>query len=242
MRLCAAQTRPIKGDIPANMAQHKQMIDLAVSEGIKLIIFPELSLTGYEPTLAKVLAVDQDDGRLNEFQAISDAHQMTIGVGVPTKHEEGICISMIFFQAHRERRVYSKTYLHSDEDPFFVGGRNSLHLQVNQTSIALAICYDISVSEHLESALTFGPDIYVASVAKFASGIDKALERLAGIARDSSMPVLMSNCVGLCDGSPCAGKSSIWDHEGSLIGQLNHADEGILIFDTDTHEVVERVI
>lgn len=242
MKICAAQTRPIKGDIQSNIANHKKLIDWAVADGVELIIFPELSLTGYEPTLAKELATDQGATRFDDFQAISDAHGITIGAGMPTKNEKGICISMLFFQPHKARRTYSKSYLHPDEEAVFVRGRSSPHLQVNQTNIALAICYEISVPEHLESALKSGPRIYVASVAKFVNGINKAIERLSKVAGDYSMPVLMSNCVGFSDGSPCAGKTSVWNHRGSLIGQLNDLDEGMLIFDTETHELIEKVI
>jgi predicted amidohydrolase len=220
-----------------NLANHKKWIERAVADGVELIIFPELSLTGYEPPLAKELATDQDDPKLDDLQAMSDANGITIGVGVPTKHKTGICISLLLFQPHKARCIYSKSYLHPDEEAFFVPGWSSPHLQVNQTNIALAICYEISVPEHLESALKSGPGIYVA---KFVNGINKAIERLSSIARDGAMPVLMSNCVGFADGSQCAGKTSVWNNQGSLIGQLNESDEGMLIFDTDTHELIER--
>jgi predicted amidohydrolase len=94
-----------------------------------VIIFPELSLTGYEPTLAKELAIHQDDKRLDDFQQISDLHGITIGLGAPTKGSKGICISMIFFQPHRERRLYSKKYLHADEYPYFVSGSKFLNIK-----------------------------------------------------------------------------------------------------------------
>jgi len=241
MKICAAQTRPITGDIPGNIANHKQWIERAVADGAELIIFPELSLTGYEPTLAKALATEQGDTRFDDFQALSDANGITIGVGVPTKHETGICISMLLFQPHTARRVYAKSYLHPDEEAFFIRGHSAPQLQVNHTNVALAICYEISVPEHLESALKFGPGIYVASVAKFVNGIHKAIERLSKVAADCAMPVLMANCVGFADGGHCAGKTSVWNNRGSLIGQLNDADEGMLIFDTETQALIERV-
>ena len=53
MKICVAQTRPIKGDIQSNIDHHKQFINLAVANGASIIIFPELSLTGYEPKLSK---------------------------------------------------------------------------------------------------------------------------------------------------------------------------------------------
>src|SRR5687767_10393594 len=119
MRICAAQTRPIKGDIRNNIDNHKRLIQLAVSNGADAIIFPELSLTGYEPKLAKELATHQNDSRFEDFQTISNANQITIGVGVPTKTHAGVCISMILFQPGKPRQLYSKHYLHVDEEDFF---------------------------------------------------------------------------------------------------------------------------
>jgi predicted amidohydrolase len=213
-----------------------------VSQRADAIVFPELSLTGYEPRLAKKLATNPDDKRLDEFQRISDTRQITIGVGIPTSSEAGIRISMVIFQPHQARRVYSKRHLHADEDPYFVRGQDSPDLKINETKIALAICYEISVPRHLESALKSGPEIYFASVAKFVKGVGKAMERLSDIARTHSLIVMMANSVGPSDGDECAGKTSIWDRKGELVGQLNDANEGILMFDTETQEVVGKTI
>ena len=79
MKICAVQTKPIKGDIHANIANHKKFINRAVAHGAELVIFPELSLTGYEPTLAKEPAMDEGDTRFDDFQTISDANGISIG-------------------------------------------------------------------------------------------------------------------------------------------------------------------
>lgn len=242
MKICVAQTRPIKGDIQSNIHQHKKLIDLAVSNGADTIIFPELSLTGYEPELAKKLATHPEDSRLEDFQKISDAKQVTIGVGVPTRNHRGICISMVVFQPHQARQIYSKKYLHPDEEEFFISGQNVTGFIGDKTNAALAICYELSVPEHAESAFKSGAEIYVASVAKFVHGIDKAIDRLAEIAYRYSMPVLMSNCIGKSGGYECAGKTSVWNKKGVLLGQLNNTHEGIIIFDTDTEELIIKMI
>lgn len=242
MKICVVQTRPIKGDIQSNIDNHKKLIDLAVSNGADTVIFPELSLTGYEPELSKELATNQDDTRFDDFQKISNTKQITIGVGVPTKNNTGICISMILFQPHKARQTYSKKYLHPDEEEFFISGQSFTGLKINKTNIALAICYELSVSEHSEKAFKSGAKIYIASVAKFVNGVDKAIKRLADIANKYSMTVLMSNCVGQSDGQECAGKTSIWNNKGLLVRQLNDTDEGIIIFDTDTQELIEKTI
>lgn len=52
MKICGAQTKPVKGDISANIENHKKLIDRAVANRTDIVISPELSLTGYEPELA----------------------------------------------------------------------------------------------------------------------------------------------------------------------------------------------
>lgn len=242
MKICVAQTRPVKGDIKANIVNHKKLINLAVYNGAGIIIFPELSLTGYEPELSKELATGENDNRFNDFQKISDIKQITIGVGVPTRNDTGICISMILFQPNQPRQTYSKKYLHADEEAFFTSGQNAGGLKVNTTNIALAICYELSVAKHAEGAFKSGAEIYIASVAKSVSGVDKAITRLSKIAGKYSITVLMANCVGPCDNFESAGKTSIWNNKGLLVGQFNDANEGILIIDTDTQELVEKTI
>ena len=53
MRISVAQIESVKGDIANNIIKHKKVINLAIKNKVEVIVFPELSLTGYEPTLAK---------------------------------------------------------------------------------------------------------------------------------------------------------------------------------------------
>lgn len=241
MKICIAQVKPVTGDIRENIDIHKKCIDLAISFGANAIFFPELSLTGYEPTLAKKLAINLDDKRLTVFQKVSDANHVTIGVGAPTKHRNGICISMVIFQPNLKRRLYSKQYLHKDEETYFVSGNKSPILTVEDQKIAIAICYEISVPAHCKTTYESGANIYLASVAKFAPGIDEAIDRLSQVADKYSMTVLMANCVGMADGQECAGKSSVWNDRGMLLAQLKDSNEGLLILDTQTQMTSEIV-
>jgi predicted amidohydrolase len=231
MKICVAQTNPVKGDIQHNIENHKKLIVQAVDQKADFIIFPELSLTGYEPTLTKELAITKEDSRLTDFQILSDANDIAIGAGAPTKSDAGICISMILFQPYKPREIYSKKYLHADEEPFFVAGDNFPCLTIKSTNIAFAICYEISIDKHVEQALKNGATIYAASVAKFERGIEKALQRLSNIATTYGINVLMSNSVGVSDGNKCAGKTSIWNSKGVLVSQLDETKEGILMVD-----------
>lgn len=242
MKIAVAQTRPIKGDISANIDTHKKLIDLAIFYKADTIFFPELSVTGYEPKLAKNLATNQDDKEFDDFQEISNKNKITIGLGMPTKTNSGIKISMIIFQPYALRQTYSKQQLHSDEFPYFVSGEKQIILTVHNKKIAPAICYESLQTDHSENVNKLGAEIYVASVAKSQNGIDKAMTHYPAVAKKFSIPVLMSNCVGYCDNFQSVGTSSVWTKQGNLAAQLDDKVEGILIFDTETEEVTEQTI
>ncbi len=108
MKICIAQTAPIKGTIAANIEAHKRFIELALTCNAEAIFFPELSLTGNEPELAKELATNQNDNRLNIFQQLCDKNEIIIGLGLPTISENKIQISMVIFEAKKPRKTYSK--------------------------------------------------------------------------------------------------------------------------------------
>ncbi len=242
MKVCVAQIRPAKGDIQYNIANHRKLTDLAVSHGADIIIFPELSLTGYEPELSNKLAMDLMDPRLDDFQKISDAMHITIGVGAPIKNDTGVSIGMILFQPDKPRQLYEKKYLHADEEPYFISGQRQVGLIGEKMNTALAICYELSVPEHSADAFKSGAEIYIASVAKTVAGAEKASKSLSEIAEKYTMTVLMSNCVGHCDNFESGGRTSIWNNEGLLLRQLNDTSEGILIIDTSALELFEKML
>jgi predicted amidohydrolase len=242
MKISIAQTKPIIGNVSANIEAHKTFIDLALACNADAIFFPELSLTGYEPELAKELATNQNDNRLDIFQHISDNKNIIIGIGLPTVTESQIRISMIIFEANKPRQTYSKQQLHSDELPYFENGVEQVIIETNDKNIAPAICYESLQPTHAENAFKMGADIYVASVAKSAKGVEKAFAHYPVIAKQYAMPVLMANCVGFCDNFFSVGKSAVWTKEGKLVGQHDDKTEGILIFDTETEVVIEGKI
>lgn len=242
MRICAAQIRPFKGDVDRNIVKHKKFADLAVSHGVDLIVFPELSLTGYEPKLCSALATRLDDHRLNDLQTVSNSHKITICVGLPTANDAGIMITMIILQPGQPRQAYSKQRLHEDELPYFVPGGHQVILTINGSKVAPAICYESLLPEHSSNAFELGSKIYIASVAKSANGVAKAFRHYPVVAKEYGMTVLMANCVGPCDDFESMGSSSIWNANGTLLGKLNETGEGILIHDLDTNQTIEYVV
>lgn len=233
MKIGIAQTKSVKGNVQENILHHLQVIDYAAALEADLIIFPELSITGYEPDLALELAVEADSEIFKPFQEISDKKGIRIGIGMPTKTAEGILISMLIFQPKLDRSVYSKQILHSDEFPYFVGGITQSFLMIENKKIAIGICYETLQREHFLNAKKNDADIYIASVAKSQKGIEKAFAHFPLIAAEFKTPILMSNAVGFQDNFLCAGQSAVWDQQGVLLAKLHSEKEGVLIYDSE---------
>lgn len=239
MKIGVAQIKPVKGDVDRNITLHNEFIDLAISHKVDLIVFPELSLTNYEPELAKDLATTAEDTRFNGLQKWSDTYQISICVGMPVKTDEGTTISMLIFQPLTDSQTYSKQYLHPDEEPYFVNGKDQLFLTIEGLKIAPAICYESLLPKHSANAANKGANIYMASVAKSKDGIDKAHKHFMHIAKEYGMIVVMANNVGYCDNFLAYGNSAVWGNMGKLLAHLDHESEGILIFDTTIQDVIK---
>ncbi len=234
MRICAAQVESIRGDIDGNVRKHESFVELAASHAADLIYFPELSLMGYEPTLAKDLATDPDDERLQVFQRWADSRRITIGVGLPTRYRSGVRISMILFQSRKPPLSYAKQQLHSDELPFFVYGEGQLIITAGEHRLAPAICFESLQPNHADAAARQGADVHLASVAKPRRDVLKAYELYSAIAQRHAMTVLMANCVGPCDDFVSAGQSAIWNARGQRVAKVDGDDEAIVMCDTAT--------
>lgn len=232
MIIALAQTEPVSGSLTENINDQLSFVKMAAYESADLVIFPELSLTGYEPELVERIACDEDDTRLKVFQETADSTGLTIITSAPLKRDKGITISLLIFQPHQTLEVYSKRFLHEDEEPFFVPENCPYQLHTSKR-IALAICYEISVEAHFNSFSNDAIDIYLASVAKTATGSVQAHERLSQVARDHQIMTMMSNCVGPCGGVICTGQSAAWNTRGKLLGSLTHDGPGILLINTE---------
>ena len=240
MKICIAQTKSEKGNIQRNIENHLEFIERAIILQADLIIFPELSITNYEPNLAKELATDIESNIFSPFQEISNKKGITIGIGMPTKTTYGINISMLIFQPNMERTIYSKQMLHSDELPYFVCGKNQTFLTIKGVKIAIGICYETLQREHFLNAKNQGINLYIASEAKPKGGIEKAYKHFPQIANEFNTPVLISNCVGHCDNFISVGQSAIWNKKGELIEQLDDNNQGLLIFDTNSEQTIKE--
>ncbi|ATV46023.1 carbon-nitrogen hydrolase family protein [Pectobacterium brasiliense] len=228
----------VVGHIDENVKKHQDMVITAAQNAVDIIVFPELSLSGYEPSLAEELALSPKDIKSDAFQSMSNEYAISIAVGYPIKFSDGIKITMIIFQPEKETLFYSKQLLHPDEIPFFKQGKQQTTVSVEGKVVVPAICYESLQPTHALEAAKLGADLYVASVAKSANGVVRAYAHYPAIARKHGMFALMANAVGKADNFICAGQSAIWDREGKLLIQANATQEALLVLDTETGKVM----
>lgn len=232
MKSCAVQLASLKGDVQANLERHLACIEQAAALGAELVVFPELSLTGYEPTLARQAALPVGAARLDPLQAACDRLGITVAVGLPLPTPDGIRIGMPIFSPGAARQAYAKQRLHDDELPWFTPGHQAMLLQVGAHQVAPAICYESMFMAHAAAAREHGADLYLVSVAKTAKGIREGYQHYAEVARELGMTVLLANCVGPADTFIGAGGSAAWDSQGRLLASLDDHSEGLIVLDT----------
>lgn len=145
---------------------------------------------------------------------------------------------MLWFQPNEPRTSYTKQHLHTDETGFFITGDHQLILPLGDYRIAPAICYESLQASHSDQAAGAGANVYLASVAKPATGVLKAIQHYPIMARQHNMCVIMAYRIRPCDDFTSAGNSSAWAANGDLLASLDPASEGVLIVEIESGKVV----
>ena len=76
--IATAESSSVKGHIVANVQIHANFVRVAAEHNVDVVVFPELSLTGYEPELAGGLILTPEDARLHLLHELSRRHDITI--------------------------------------------------------------------------------------------------------------------------------------------------------------------
>ncbi|KPW72330.1 Carbon-nitrogen family hydrolase [Pseudomonas cannabina] len=228
--LAAAQFCSIRGELKHNLAGHLTFMQRAADLGADYLLFPELSLTGYEPDLALELALDPRDACLEPIRALAVQLQLVTTLGVPLKGADGsIKIGALTFTTEGDVIAYAKQYLHPGEDAVFSAGREDGYLKLGAHRIGLCVCADFSHPEHVQRIADGDAWLYAASVLISPGGYEHDAKLLAGHARRHSLPVLMANHGGPTGGWASAGRSGLWDEAGCWVGGTEGAGDGLVI-------------
>lgn len=243
MILAAAQTKPKRYDIEANLLDHYRLIELAAENGVQLIAFPEMSITGYERKDASEMAFTKDDSRLNHLRKLAQENNITIIAGAPIVIDSEMFIGEFIISPDNSVSIYTKQFLHEGEDEFFdsTSDYNPM-IRIENQNISLAICADIDNPKHPENASNRDTDLYIASIFFSPNGIPSAYRELQSYAEKHKMNVLMSNFAGESWGSPSAGQSAFWNNKGKLIGQMSDSDSGLLIVQKQGDDWMSKII
>jgi predicted amidohydrolase len=212
-----AQPVVARGDIAANIARHLVLAEAAARHGARLVLFPELALTGYEPALAAGLALAADDLQLVPLRDAAARHGIVIVTGAPLKAPGLPRIAALSFLPDGAMQVYTKQHLHPGEEAAFAVGEGGAGLALGGAQVALAVCAEIAHAAHAANAARCGADLYAASVLVSESGYAHDAGLLAGYAREHRMPVAMANHGGPTGGWASAGRSTLWNEQGQVV-------------------------
>lgn len=238
MRICLVQIRSENGSVGRNLERHLRALRSTAAMPAGLIVFPELSLSNYDPGGAEAAALTPADPRLEPLQRFADACGTVVGVGAPLRTAGLPIIAMLVFAPGRPVGVIGKQHLHPDELPFFSPAPVAPDPLPVPLRIGVAICWELSVEAHVSGVMDGGSALFLASVAKTAAGVTEGHRTLARIARSRSVPALMVNCVGTCEGKPAGGGSTVLDRSGRTIARLDGDTEGVLLYDVSSGAAV----
>ena len=211
LTIAAAQTTSIGGDIAANIAGHARVMAAAGDLGVQFLVFPELSLTGYEPAIARARTLEPDDARLDPLRSLAVRLGMAVVAGAPMASTNGRCrLAALAFLPDGSVSTYSKQHLHPGEEVFFEPGPGGELLRIGGETVALAICADANHPRHAASAASRGASVYAAGVVITEKGYAADAALFERYAAEHGMTCLMANYAGPTGGWYPAGKSAIW--------------------------------
>jgi predicted amidohydrolase len=252
LRVAIAQTHPRLGDLDANLALHREWIGRARKAGAALLVFPELSLTGYAVRdLAPSVAVPAKGGPL---QALAkEAGDMAVALGAVVEDRAGPPANAgVLLERGRVAFVHRKVYLPThgmfEEARYFSpGDRFRVHRsKALGLSLGVLVCRDLW---HLSSGVALswrGMDLLVGMSA--SPGRDLSEGRPGGdgfgslrmlrlldetYARCLGVFVVHANRVGTEEGVTFAGGSEIRDPTGRAVAEGPDGEEALVVADLD---------
>ncbi|MFI7605978.1 carbon-nitrogen hydrolase family protein [Micromonospora sp. NPDC049366] len=220
LRLAVAQPPCVPRDVAANARAHAAAVRAVAA---RVVVFPELSLTGYE-LAAPVVA--EDDPRLAPLvEACAETGTLALA-GAPVRGEH---IGVLAVDAGGAAVAYRKMWLGEAEQRRFVPGDRPVVLAVDGWRLGLAVCKDTGVSEHAERTAALGMDAYLAGVVEAARDTAVPEQRARRVAASHRVWVAVASFAGATGGgyAETAGRSAIWTPDGVLVERAGTEVGGI---------------
>jgi predicted amidohydrolase len=225
LRVAVAQPLCVPYDVTRNAMAHAAAVRVAAS---RVVVFPELSLTGYELGAPALTAADPRLCPLAE--ACAETGSIALA-GAPVPGEAGRPhIAILAVDGTGISVAYRKLWLGKADAGRFAPGDKPAVLEVDGWRLGLAICKDVSVPQHQVDTAALGIDAYVAGTVMTAGERILQEERASRIAASLGVWVAIASFAGATGGgyTDCAGRSGLWSADGALAAQAGTGPGGIV--------------
>ncbi len=250
LRIALAQCSPALGDVERNLALHLRLIEQARSQQADLVVFPELSLTGYfVRDMTPDVALEAGGPQIARLLQAAGPTALVCGF-VEEAARARFFNSVLFAEGgrvvHVHRKVYLPTYGLFDEQRYFAAGdRIQAFDSARFGRIGMLICEDFW---HLSAAAIMQAeevDILLCVSNSPARGVDGPKVRTAetyenlcrAYAQLLGAVVILVNRVGFEDGLCFWGGSMVVGPDGQIIAQAPFLDESLTLAEFDPLEL-----
>ncbi|MCC6614901.1 MAG: carbon-nitrogen hydrolase [Anaerolineae bacterium] len=247
-----AQMYPKLGDVPANLDRHLDYIERGANQGVDLLIFPELSMTGYQvqdlvPEVA--IRATPDDAVFGALLEQSKRLDIMFGF-VHEDRRQRFYTSAAYLSGgeclHIHHKIYLPTYAMFDEGRYFDEGESARAFDTRFGRFGMAICEDFW---HITTPYLLwmdGADVLLFQSASPSRGLD-ASDRLSGSrwvelvnqAYGSFFTDYIIHCnrVGYEDGKNFWGGSTVVSPDGDFLAHAPYFDETLLVQQIDLNQI-----
>ncbi len=252
INLALAQIAPQLGDVEANCEKHLNYIEKAKKEKADLVVFPELSLTGYvlQDLVASVAHRPREDDPIFKYllQASRDL-DITVGfVDEDFRHRFFIASAYLSGGSvlHVHHKVYLPTYGLFDEGRFFAWGDSVRSFDTRFGRAGMLICEDFWHASPPYLLWLDGADIMLFSSASPGRGLTdrEKLESARWVERVTKAYASMftsfvvhCNRVGFEDGLHYWGGATVNDPNGELVARGPYFDEALTMVQLDLNQL-----
>lgn len=252
LKVGLAQINPKLGDVEANLALHLQQIEEAANQGVELLVFPELSLTGYrlrDLTYDVCIRPSQNDRVFGKMLEACRDLDVVFGF-VEADQRQKFHIASAYVSkgelTHLHRKVYLPTYGMFDEGRYFAWGNSVRAFDTRFGRVGLLICEDFWHISPPYLLWLDGADILILCSSSPGHGL--ASEQKIGSARwvehiNQAYASIFTNFVIHCnrtgfeDGVTFWGGSTVYDPEGNLVNQGPYYEEALVTAQLDLNQL-----
>ena len=247
-----AQINPRLGNVPANLELHLSQIEEAIEQGVELLIFPELSLTGYrlrDLTYEVCIRPTENDPIFNSLLDASRHLDLVVGF-VEADERQKFHIASAYLSGgelvYLHRKVYLPTYGMFDESRYFAWGNALRAFDTKFGRVGLLVCEDFWHISPPYLLWLDGADILILTSASPGRGVtteDKIgsahwVEHInQAYASIFTNFVIHCNRTGFEDGVSFWGGSTMYDPEGRLVVQGPYYEEALTTARLDLNQL-----